>query len=162
MQPPATVSILGVPIHNVTEDEAVTYLAALLRAGGPHQVVTTNPEFVMEAQHNAAFRAVLLKADLATPDGFGLILAARWLGTPLHGRATGVALVQRIAALAAEQGYPKAEAAYGLMHVRGQGVTKDYVIGVQWLRKAAEQGLAVAQTNLTPDVQPRHGCGAGF
>jgi N-acetylglucosaminyldiphosphoundecaprenol N-acetyl-beta-D-mannosaminyltransferase len=59
----------------------------------------------MEAQHNATFRAVLHAADLATPDGFGLLLAARWLGMPLRGRATGVALVQQIAALAAARGY---------------------------------------------------------
>jgi N-acetylglucosaminyldiphosphoundecaprenol N-acetyl-beta-D-mannosaminyltransferase len=103
--PPEQVHILGIPIDNVTEDEALARIATLLEQGGAHQVVTANPEFVMEAQHNAAFRRVLLQADLATPDGFGLLLAARWLGTPLRGRATGVALVQRIAALAAERGY---------------------------------------------------------
>jgi N-acetylglucosaminyldiphosphoundecaprenol N-acetyl-beta-D-mannosaminyltransferase len=103
--PPEHVRILGIPIANVTEDESLARIAAFLQQGGAHQVVTVNPEFVMEAQHNAAFRRVLLHADLATPDGFGLLLAARWLGTPLRGRATGVALVQRIAALAAERGY---------------------------------------------------------
>ncbi len=99
------ISILGIPIDNVTEDDAMERIAALLEAGGPHHVVTTNPEFVMEAQHNATFREVLFNADLSVPDGFGLLLAARWLGTPLRGRATGVALSNRIAALAAERGY---------------------------------------------------------
>jgi N-acetylglucosaminyldiphosphoundecaprenol N-acetyl-beta-D-mannosaminyltransferase len=99
------IDILGIPIDNVTEDEALARIADMLAQGGAHQVVTINPEFVMEAQHNATFRRVLHTADLATPDGFGLLLAARWLGTPLRGRATGVALVQRIAALAAQQGY---------------------------------------------------------
>jgi N-acetylglucosaminyldiphosphoundecaprenol N-acetyl-beta-D-mannosaminyltransferase len=99
------IHILGIPIDNVTEDEAMERIAGFLAQGTPHQVVTVNPEFVMEAQHNAAFRRVLLHADLATPDGFGLILAARWYGTPFRGRATGVALAQRIAALAARRGY---------------------------------------------------------
>lgn len=108
IQPPARpnrIPILGIPIDNVPEEEAVAQIAAFLAAGGPHHVVTVNPEFVMEAQHNPTFRQVLLQADLATPDGFGIILAARWLGTPLRGRATGVALTQRVAALAAERGY---------------------------------------------------------
>jgi N-acetylglucosaminyldiphosphoundecaprenol N-acetyl-beta-D-mannosaminyltransferase len=103
--PPARITILGIPVDNITEDEAMQRIAAFLEAGGPHHVVTVNPEFIMEAQHNALFRSVLHAANLATPDGFGLLLAARWLGTPLRGRATGVALVQRIAALAAARGY---------------------------------------------------------
>jgi N-acetylglucosaminyldiphosphoundecaprenol N-acetyl-beta-D-mannosaminyltransferase len=103
--PPGSIRILGIPIDNVTEDEALARLAAFLQAGTPHQVLTVNPEFVMEARHNPTFRRVLLQADMRTPDGFGLLLAARWLGTPLRGRATGVALVQRIAALAAARGY---------------------------------------------------------
>lgn len=110
-QPPSAarntrhVSILGVRVDNVTEDESVQHIAAFLEQGTAHHVVTVNPEFVMEARHNPQFRQVLRQADLATPDGFGLLLAARWSGTPLRGRATGVALVQRIAALAAERGY---------------------------------------------------------
>jgi N-acetylglucosaminyldiphosphoundecaprenol N-acetyl-beta-D-mannosaminyltransferase len=99
------IAILGIPIDNVTREEAIEQVRRFLEAGTPHQVVTVNPEFVMEAQRNPAFRAVLLRAHLAVPDGFGLILAARWLGTPLRGRVTGVALTEQIAALAAERGY---------------------------------------------------------
>lgn len=105
MLQPERVPILGIPIDNVTEDEAMVCIAALLEQGGVYQVATVNPEFVMEARHNATFRRVLLNTALNTPDGFGLLLAARWLGTPLRGRATGVALVDRIAALAASRGY---------------------------------------------------------
>jgi N-acetylglucosaminyldiphosphoundecaprenol N-acetyl-beta-D-mannosaminyltransferase len=99
------ITILHIPIDNVTEDEAIQKIDGFLKAGGPHQVVTTNPEFVMEAQKSATFRAVLEQADLSVPDGFGLLLAARWLGTPLRGRATGVALTYNIAKLAAMNGY---------------------------------------------------------
>ena len=34
------------------------------------------------------------------------------------------------------------------MHYKGQGVLKDYKEAAVWMRKAADQGLAVAQTNL--------------
>ncbi len=103
-RPPA-IRILGVRVDDVTQAEALAYAAHLLRQRGAHQIATVNPEFVMEARRNPAFRAVLEATDLNTPDGFGLLLAARWQGTPLRGRATGVALVQQLAALAAAQGY---------------------------------------------------------
>jgi N-acetylglucosaminyldiphosphoundecaprenol N-acetyl-beta-D-mannosaminyltransferase len=98
-------TILGVRVDDVVEDEAVAMADAMIRAGGPHQICTVNPEFVMEARRNPAFAAVLAAADLCTPDGFGLLLAARYLGAPLRGRVTGVQLTGRLAALAAERGY---------------------------------------------------------
>jgi N-acetylglucosaminyldiphosphoundecaprenol N-acetyl-beta-D-mannosaminyltransferase len=101
----AQVNILGVRVDNVNEAEALERAAELVRAGGAHHVVTVNPEFVMEARRNPAFAAVLAAADLATPDGFGLLLAARALGTPLRGRATGVELTLGLADLAARYGY---------------------------------------------------------
>ncbi|MCX7861321.1 MAG: WecB/TagA/CpsF family glycosyltransferase, partial [Chloroflexus sp.] len=99
------INILGVPIDDVTEPEALARAAAMIEAGGPHQICTVNPEFIMEARRNPAFRAVLQASDLNTPDGFGVLLAARWLGTPLHGRVTGVELTQGLAQLAAARGY---------------------------------------------------------
>ncbi|NJP06534.1 MAG: WecB/TagA/CpsF family glycosyltransferase [Chloroflexaceae bacterium] len=105
MASPERLTILNIPIDRITEDEAIDRVAAMLSAGGAHHIVTMNPEFIMEAQQNRLFRDVLRNADLATPDGFGLVLAARWCGTPLRGRVTGVALSHRIAALAATRGY---------------------------------------------------------
>ncbi|MBS1965666.1 MAG: WecB/TagA/CpsF family glycosyltransferase [Chloroflexi bacterium SZAS-1] len=102
---PAKVTILGVTIDNIVEAEAIDQIAQFIATGQPHHVVTVNPEFVMEAQRNRAFRRVLAAADLATPDGFGLVLVARWRDTPLRGRVTGVALTQQIAARAATQGW---------------------------------------------------------
>jgi N-acetylglucosaminyldiphosphoundecaprenol N-acetyl-beta-D-mannosaminyltransferase len=99
------INILGVAIDDLIEDEAIERVAEFVAAGGPHHVVTVNPEFVMEARHNQAFRRVLAAADMATPDGFGLLLVARWRGTPFRSRVTGVALVERIAAAAAEHGW---------------------------------------------------------
>lgn len=97
--------MLGVAIDDVTEDEAIERIVGLLAAGGPHQIATVNPEFVMEARRNPAFRVALAAADLATPDGFGLLLVAKWRGMPLRGRVTGVELAERIAAEGAQRGW---------------------------------------------------------
>ncbi len=99
------ITILGVAVDNLAEGEVLARIAALIAAGGPHHVVTVNPEFVIEAQANPTFRSVLARADIATADGFGLLLAARYLGTPLRGRVTGVELTLRLAELAAARGY---------------------------------------------------------
>ncbi len=99
------VRILGVAVDNILMDDAIAAVARFIAEGGPHHIVTVNPEFVMEARRNSAFRRVLAAADLATPDGVGLLLAARWCRAPLRGRVTGVALTERIAAEAARRGW---------------------------------------------------------
>lgn len=103
--PVQTVRFLGIPVHNVDSREALQFLEAFILARKPRQVVTVNPEFVIAAQRDAAFREVLLRADLSLPDGVGLLLGARIRGTPLKERVTGVDTVMRMAALAAERGY---------------------------------------------------------
>jgi N-acetylglucosaminyldiphosphoundecaprenol N-acetyl-beta-D-mannosaminyltransferase len=104
-------NILGVRVDDSPPDEALAHCARMLRCppaargGRLRQVATVNPEFVMRARQDAEFRALLNAADLATPDGMGIILAARVLGRPLRGRTTGVGLTEALAALAARQGY---------------------------------------------------------
>lgn len=100
------VNILGVWVHDCDEKSAVEAIETFLHSGGKlHQVCTVNPEFVMEARRNALFRRLLNSADLATPDGVGIIAAARLLRTPVRGRATGVAIVEHLAGLSARVGY---------------------------------------------------------
>jgi N-acetylglucosaminyldiphosphoundecaprenol N-acetyl-beta-D-mannosaminyltransferase len=101
----ARISILGVAIDNLTETEAIKRIADWVASQQPHQIVTVNPEFVIEARRNPAFRRVLAAADMATPDGTGLMLAARLRRTPLHQRVTGVALTRLIAREAAARGW---------------------------------------------------------
>ncbi len=100
-----SIRILGVRVDDVVQDEAIEYLLAFAAAGRPYHVVTVNPEFVVKAQKDAEFRAVLEAADLALPDGAGLMHAARYLGTPLRGRATGVDTILGLAPRAAEHGH---------------------------------------------------------
>ena len=97
--------ILGVPVDNVTEKEALAKIEAFIEKGQPHQVVTVNPEFMVAAQSDANFFQVLKEADLSLPDGAGLLWAARFLGRPLSERVAGVDMVRKIASLAAERGY---------------------------------------------------------
>jgi len=104
-------NILGVRVDDSPLDDATARCERLLglppggEGGRLHQVVTVNPEFVMRARQDAEFRALLNGADLATPDGAGIMVASALLGHRLRGRTTGVALTERLAELAARDGY---------------------------------------------------------
>ncbi len=104
MMQPKRVFILGIGVHDVTMDEALQHIMAFATSGTFHHVVTVNPEFIMAARQNAEFAAVLNAADLAVPDGVGLLWAARWQGRPLRQRVAGVDLVERVAEASARRG----------------------------------------------------------
>lgn len=88
--------ILGVSIDPVTPDEALERGQALLEDPDFHYVVTPNPEFILTARKNEHFRRVLNEADMALPDGIGVVYAARILGTPLNGRVPGIEFAQSL------------------------------------------------------------------
>ncbi len=96
--------VLGVNVDNVTLAEAIDAGAALLQEEGFHYMVTPNPEFILSARKNEAFRTVLNGADLSLPDGIGVVYAARILGRPLKGRAPGVDFAQGLMARMAKTG----------------------------------------------------------
>ncbi len=102
---PATIPILGLPIHNLSWDETLAAVEAMVRRGGSHQLVTVNPEFMIRARQEPAFMDVLRRADLLLADGVGLLAAARWQGTTFKARVTGSDLTPRLAAEAARQGW---------------------------------------------------------
>lgn len=99
------VTILGIPVDRVDEEEALARILGFIEGGGAHQAATVNPEFIVAAQKDEEFRRVLQGADLALPDGAGLLWAARYLGEPLKERVAGVDMVVRLAEIAAEKGY---------------------------------------------------------
>lgn len=100
---PSPVTILGVPVHPVTMAAALAHLRRCLTGDRLCQVCTPNPEFVMHAQRDAAFMAVLQAADLNIPDGIGLVWAGRRLGRPMPQRVAGSDLVYELAALCAAE-----------------------------------------------------------
>jgi len=98
------VDILGVGFDRVDLDGASLVLLDRLRRGERTVVITANPEFVMLARGDRRLREVAASADLVIPDGTGVLLASRFLGDPLPGRAPGRVLVDRLAAHAASLG----------------------------------------------------------
>jgi N-acetylglucosaminyldiphosphoundecaprenol N-acetyl-beta-D-mannosaminyltransferase len=90
------ISILNVPINDVSLAETVAAAQAAARNGKRLRVVTANPEIICRAASEDGLRAAVTEADLVTADGVGVLWAARRLGQPLRERVTGIDLAQAL------------------------------------------------------------------
>jgi N-acetylglucosaminyldiphosphoundecaprenol N-acetyl-beta-D-mannosaminyltransferase len=90
-------TILGVPVDNVTMEETLSKIEEFVRQRSFHQIATANVDFLVHAQNNAEYREILCRCDLVVADGMPVVLASRLLGLPLRERVTGSDLVPRLA-----------------------------------------------------------------
>ena len=94
---PESADVLGVRVDCVTMNETLERCAQFLDTAGHHQVATLNPEFVMLAQRDARFRALVREASLVVPDGAGIVWALRRQGITNVERVTGIDLMRESA-----------------------------------------------------------------
>lgn len=94
--------ILGVKVDNITHEEALAKVLDFFQ-NGQHIITTPNPEFILAAREDKEFKDILNRADLALPDGFGLILMSRLLGKPLREQICGSDFIWNICALAEKE-----------------------------------------------------------
>ena len=95
---------MGLPLANLTAEEAVDQIEALILSGGPHQVATANLDFWLNSLNDVQLHRILAGCSLVIPDGMPLVGIARMLGTPLKERVSGADLVPRLAQLSAKKG----------------------------------------------------------
>ncbi len=98
------INLLGVKIDNSSEGEALSRVKNFLTIGGQHLIFTPNPEMLVDAQRDWFFTQALNQADLNVADGFGLVLATKYLYGQKITRLTGVDLMNTICTQAVEQG----------------------------------------------------------
>ncbi len=99
-----TVSVLGLPIQNVTMAEAINDVSSFFEARESRIVVTPNAEILQMYKEQDAVKEALQQADYIVPDGVGVLMAAKKLGHSLKEKVAGVELAQHLLARAAEQG----------------------------------------------------------
>ncbi len=99
------VGMLGIPIDNLSTEEALDRLEQFIAERRFHQVATANTDFVTNALHDPELRRILQNADLVTPDGMPIVWSSRLLRTPLPERVTGADIVPLLAQRAARQGW---------------------------------------------------------
>jgi N-acetylglucosaminyldiphosphoundecaprenol N-acetyl-beta-D-mannosaminyltransferase len=98
------VNLNGSLIDQVDFADAVARMRGFLVAGGDHQVVTVNLDFLSIADREPHFRDTINRADLAVADGMPLVWASRLTDSPLPQRIAGVDLVDACCEIAAERG----------------------------------------------------------
>jgi UDP-N-acetyl-D-mannosaminuronic acid transferase (WecB/TagA/CpsF family) len=75
--------LLGVPFDNVTLEEALQRIVAMIESRRPHYVVTANVDFLVQARRDADLRRILMDSHMAICDGMPLVWASKLLGNPL-------------------------------------------------------------------------------
>ena len=83
------IDVMGVRFDNVTMAEALEKAEQMLQSGQTHYVVTPNSEIVYEAMASKELEDLLNEASLVLPDGAGVVLGAKILGTPLKEKVAG-------------------------------------------------------------------------
>lgn len=90
------ISILKVNIGNLDRKSILGELDSCLEGNGFKQIVTVNPEFVLEAEKNEGFRDIINNAELSLVDGVGINFAFWRKGVIPKSRITGADLVWEI------------------------------------------------------------------
>jgi N-acetylglucosaminyldiphosphoundecaprenol N-acetyl-beta-D-mannosaminyltransferase len=92
-------------IDDCSFEQACESIVEHARAGGePSFVTTANAQHVVLLETDKRLREIYEHADLIVPDGYSLLLAARFSGRSLRERVTGVDMFQSLCGLAAKQG----------------------------------------------------------
>ena len=88
-------NILGIDISDVGQTQVLEYiLQGLGKSARKYFIATPNPEILMLAKKDSHYKKVLNSAELALPDGIGIMLAAKILGKHLKQRIAGVDFVE--------------------------------------------------------------------
>jgi N-acetylglucosaminyldiphosphoundecaprenol N-acetyl-beta-D-mannosaminyltransferase len=93
------IAILGVPVDDLSMEEAVERIDVLIERGGFHQVATANVDFLMNSMDDPELTDILHRCEIVLADGMPLVWASRVMGTPLTQRITGADLLPHLVEL---------------------------------------------------------------
>ena len=66
------VKLLGINIDNYTFEEGINRGLELIHSNNVSQVITINPEMLVESSKNESFRKIVQEAEMVIPDGVGV------------------------------------------------------------------------------------------
>ena len=100
--------ILNVRVDEIDMNAALAEISAAVATKEQARffhVVTLNAEGIYMAQHDAEFLTVIENAGLVTPDGNGVLWAARQMNVNLPERVTGIDLIHALCAKGAKKSW---------------------------------------------------------
>ena len=103
-QAPDHVTLLGIPIANLSMAEAVDRIVALALANETSQVCFVNADCVNLAFRNELYTNILQHAELVLADGVGVRLAGQLLNRHIRQNVNGTDLLPLLGSIAASKG----------------------------------------------------------
>lgn len=95
--------ILGCYIDRLDKKGSIDKIGEFIAKGQASQVITLNAEIAYAAQYDPILRKIINQAALVTPDGIGIVWAAKHLGMPVKERVTGIDMVYELCSQAIEK-----------------------------------------------------------
>ncbi len=83
-QSEGSVNILGININSTSKTSLLKKIESDIKANKKFYIVTPNPEQIMLAQKDSEFKDIINKAEIAIPDGIGVIMANRFLNSSVQ------------------------------------------------------------------------------
>lgn len=96
---------MNTEIDNLTMQEALEAVDALIKENKCAYVVTPNVDHIVQLETNKELQNVYANASLILADGKPLLWIANWYKTPIKEKISGSDLFPRLCGLAAEKGY---------------------------------------------------------
>lgn len=92
----SVIHVLGVRFNNLLRRQVVEQVLHWVEEQTRRMVITAGPEFVMMTKSDEELKRIAHVADMVTPDGIGIVWAAKRQGHDVRERVTGVELVQAL------------------------------------------------------------------
>ena len=99
------IHFLGCKVDRYDFEETIAKIEEYMQGTEAAQVVTLNPEMVMNAREDEQLRELIGTAQIITPDGISIVWATKKFGDPVRERITGVDLMERLCREAAANGW---------------------------------------------------------
>lgn len=103
--------ILKIRVDSTSTSSVLRFVKEKIEQKGKFFIVTPNPEIVILAQSDTVLASILNSADLALPDGVGLVWASKIIGSrhpqyfSLKERVSGVDVLEELVKLAAQKNW---------------------------------------------------------
>lgn len=99
------ISVLGIKVNPITEDELNGEIARIIRAGRKELVLNVNVNAINQALKHSFMKELLNRAGIVFCDGYGVILGARILGADIPERITYADWMWSLSALCEREGF---------------------------------------------------------
>jgi N-acetylglucosaminyldiphosphoundecaprenol N-acetyl-beta-D-mannosaminyltransferase len=98
------IELLSLPVDSLTMDETVGLIRGAIENGRVMQHIVVNAAKMVNAQKDFALRQSIVESDIINADGQAVVWASKFLGKPLPERVAGIDLMERLVAMAHENG----------------------------------------------------------